>query len=64
MFKGKTAQKSGFKLIEKRIPYGYNHKSYNSNDFNNVADYFSNIKCEVENGNYYFQKFSNSKKNE
>ncbi|MFT4147052.1 MAG: GNAT family N-acetyltransferase [Mobilitalea sp.] len=61
----RTAQKSGFKLIEKRIPYDYNDKNNNSNGFNDVVDYFSNIQCEVENGNYYyFQKFSNSNKNE
>lgn len=61
----RTAQKSGFKLIEKRIPYDYNDKSNNIDEFNDVVDYFSNIQCEIENGNYYyFQKFSINKKNE
>lgn len=61
----RTAQKSGFKLIEKRIPYGFNNKSYNIDDTNDIAAYFSNIQCEIENGNYYyFQKLSKSNKNE
>lgn len=61
----RTAQKSGFKLFEKRMPYDYNNKSYNIDDMNDVIDYFSNIKCEIENGNYYyFQKHSMSKTKE
>ncbi len=61
----RTAQKSGFKLIEKRIPYDYIDESHNVDDFNDVVHYFSNIQCEVKNGNYYyFQKLSknNNKK--
>lgn len=58
----RTAQKSGFKLIEKRMPYDYNDKSYNIDHFNDVVDYFSNNPCEIENGNYYyFLKLSKSK---
>lgn len=61
----RTAQKSGFKLIEKRMPYDYNDKSYIIDDFNDVIGYFSNIQCEIENSNYYyFQKLNMSNKNE
>lgn len=61
----RTAQKSGFKLIEKRMPYDYNDKSYNIDDFNDIVSYFSNIKCEIENGNYYyFLKINKNYKNE
>lgn len=58
----RTAQKSGFKLIEKRIPFSCNDNSCNVNDFNAAANYFSNIECEIKNGNYYyFQKFYKAK---
>jgi ribosomal-protein-alanine N-acetyltransferase len=59
----RTAQKSGFKLIEKRMPYDYNDKSYNIDHFNDVVDYFSNNPCEIENGNYYYFLKLNKSKN-
>lgn len=53
----RTAQKSGFTLMEKRMPYGRNVKSHPADDYSMVADYFAHIPCEIENGNYYyFQK--------
>lgn len=56
----RTAQKSGFTLIEKRIPYQCN-KNCNENDFNAVTNYFSKIQSEIANGNwFYFQKLNKS----
>lgn len=57
----RTAQKSGFTLIEKRIPYNA-YESCHINDFNAVAHYFSNIPCERANGNwFYFQKLNKNR---
>ena len=52
----RVAQKSGFKLIEKRMGFDYNNADCNVNDFNSVSKYFDAIYNDVGSSGYYFQK--------
>jgi len=55
----RTAQKSGFKLFEKRYPYDYFYSKYNVENFDEVKKYFEEMQtrgyCD---GYYYFRKFN------
>jgi ribosomal-protein-alanine N-acetyltransferase len=50
----RVAQKSGFKLIERRI--GFDYEKCSASDFNAVNEYFDNIKSGNGLYSYYFQK--------
>ena len=53
----RTAQKSGFKLFEKRVPYDYYYSTHNAEDFTGVGDYFTNNQSTTGSCYYYFRKF-------
>lgn len=52
----KTAQKSGFRLIDKRIGFDYDNAQCNVEDFNAVSEYFDKVNNNVGLCNYYFLK--------
>lgn len=54
----RTAQKSGFKLIEKRIGFDNDNPDCNVKDFHAVGDYFAQIQNNVGSCGYYFQKIN------
>lgn len=54
----RTAQKSGFRLIERRIGYDYDNADCNEGDLNEVNGYFNEKNDEVGSSDYYFQKFN------
>ena len=54
----RTAQQSGFKLIEKRIGFDYNNADCNVEDFSAVGEYFAKALSHVGLSGYYFQKRS------
>jgi len=58
----RTAQKSGFKLFEKRVPYDYHYSSTNVENFNEVAGYFANNQSTTGSCYYYFRKFRKDSK--
>lgn len=59
----KTAQKSGFKLFEKRYPYDYFYSECDVENFDEVNKYFKYLQsrgyCD---GYYYFRKFNKNSK--
>ncbi|MDD4494802.1 MAG: GNAT family N-acetyltransferase [Eubacteriales bacterium] len=54
----RTAQKSGFRLFEKRFPYDYHYSKCDVNDFNDVGEHFYNKQNEIGSCYYYFRKFN------
>ena len=58
----RTAQKSGFKLFEKRIPYDYYYSKCGVEDFDAVSEHFAKKQCEVGSCYYYFRKFNKNSK--
>jgi len=58
----RTAQKSGFKLFEKRVPYDYFYSRCNVEDFNAVAEYFAEKQSSIGSNYYYFRKFNKNSK--
>jgi len=58
----RTAQKSGFKLFEKRVPYDYHYSTVNAEDFNGVGEYFANNQSRTGSCYYYFRKFRKDSK--
>lgn len=58
----RTAQKSGFKLFEKRIPYDYHYSKCNVEDFNAVGENFIRKQRETGSCYYYFRKFNRNSK--
>jgi len=60
----RVAQKSGFKLIGKRIGFDHDNADCNAEDFNAVGEYFAKINHNVGSCEYYFQKFNKFNKTE
>ncbi len=58
----RTAQKCGFQLFEKRVPYDYHYSKCNVEDFYEVKDYFTQKQNEPGSCYYYFRKFSKESK--
>jgi len=58
----RTAQKSGFKLFEKRIPYDYHYRKCNDEDFDAVGNHFIIKQNETGSCYYYFRKFNKNSK--
>lgn len=58
----RTAQKSGFRLFEKRVPYDYHYSKCNVEDFIAVRDNFFNNQNETGSCYYYFRKFNKNSK--
>lgn len=58
----KVAQKAGFKLFEKRVPYDYHYSTVSVEDFDGVGDYFSVNQSKIGSNYYYFRKFSKNSK--
>jgi [ribosomal protein S5]-alanine N-acetyltransferase len=54
----RTAQKSGFKLFEKRVPYDYFYSKCDVEDFKEVKDHFKKNEQETGSCYYYFRKFN------
>ncbi len=54
----RTAQKSGFKLFEKRIPYDYHYSKCDVEDFTAVSEHFIKKQSETGSCYYYFRKFN------
>jgi len=58
----RTAQKSGFKLFEKRVPYDYHYSTINVEKLNEVGEYFANNQSTTGSCYYYFRKFNKNSK--
>ena len=58
----RTAQKSGFKLFEKRVAYDYYYSKVNVEDFNAVGEYFAVNQSRAGSNYYYFRKFNKNSK--
>lgn len=58
----RTAQKSGFKLFEKRVPYDYYYSQCNVENFNAINGYFATKQSETGSCYYYFRKFNKNSK--
>lgn len=58
----RTAQKSGFKLFEKRVPYDYYYRQCNDEDFHAVDNHFSQKQSQIGSCYYYFRKFNKNSK--
>lgn len=54
----RTAQKSGFRLFEKRIPYDYHYSKCDVEDFTAVSQHFIKKQSETGSCYYYFRKFN------
>lgn len=54
----RTAQKSGFKLFEKRVPYDYFYSKCDVKNFAAVADHFACNQAEIGSCYYYFRKYN------
>ena len=54
----RTAQKSGFRLFEKRVPYDYFYSECNVEDFQAVSEYFAGKQSGIGSCYYYFRKFN------
>lgn len=54
----RTAQKSGFRLFEKRIPYDYHYSKCDVEDFNAVSEHFIEKQNQTGSCYYYFRKFN------
>ena len=58
----RTAQKSGFKLFEKRVAYDYYYSKVNVEDFNAVNEYFTVNQSQAGSNYYYFRKYNKNSK--
>lgn len=58
----RTAQKSGFRLFEKRVAYDYFYSKCNVEDFNAVGEYFTVNQSQAGSNYYYFRKFNKNSK--
>jgi ribosomal-protein-alanine N-acetyltransferase len=58
----RTAQKSGFKLFEKRVPYDYYWSKCNVENFAEVDKYFEANQSQPGPNYYYFRKFNKNSK--
>ena len=58
----RTAQKSGFKLFEKRVVYDYYYSKVNVEDFTAVGEYFAANQSQAGSNYYYFRKFNKNSK--
>lgn len=58
----RTAQKSGFRLFEKRIPYDYHYSNCDVEDYIAVNCHFVNKQSETGSCYYYFRKFNKNNK--
>ncbi|HBL83768.1 MAG: hypothetical protein A2Y17_08495 [Clostridiales bacterium GWF2_38_85] len=54
----RTAQKSGFRLSEKRVGYYYFYSKFNVENFNEVSKYFQTNQAKVGSCYYYFRKYN------
>ncbi len=54
----RTAQKCGFQLFEKRVPYDYYYSKCNVEDFYEVKEYFTKKQNALGSCYYYFRKFN------
>lgn len=54
----RTAQKSGFRLFEKRVPFDYFYCKCDPEDFAAVAEHFARKQAEVGSCYYYFRKYN------
>lgn len=57
----RTAQKSGFRLIDRRIGFDYDIADCNVDDFNTVSEYYDKANNNVGLCYYYFLKFNRNK---
>ncbi len=57
-----TAQKCGFKLFEKRVPYDYHYSDCNAENFNEVNEYLTDKQNQLGSCYYYFRKFNKGSK--
>lgn len=53
----RTAQKSGFKLFEKRVPFDYHYSRCNPEDPEAVAAVFAKNQAKIGSAYYYFRKY-------
>lgn len=53
----RTAQKSGFRLFEKRVPYDYYYSQCNVENFEEVDAHFARNQAQTGSCYYYFRKF-------
>ena len=53
----RTAQKSGFRLFEKRVPYDYHYSQCNVESFEEVGAHFGQNQAQTGSCYYYFRKF-------
>ena len=58
----RTAQKSGFRLFEKRVPYDYHYSTANVNDHGEVHAHFAAKQAETGSSYYYFRKYNKNSK--
>lgn len=58
----RTAQKSGFRLFEKRVPYDYHYSDCNVEDYDEVGKHFAKKQSETGSCYYYFRKFNKHSK--
>ena len=58
----RTAQKSGFKLFEKRIPYDYYWSECNVENHAEISKYFEKNQSRPGPNYYYFRKFNKNSK--
>ena len=54
----RTAQNSGFRLFEKRVPYDYHYSRVNAEDHGAVGQYFAEKQVQLGSAYYYFRKYS------
>jgi len=54
----RTAQKSGFRLFEKRVPYDYHYSDCDAGDFHAIGEHFCKKQSAVGSCYYYFRKFN------
>jgi [ribosomal protein S5]-alanine N-acetyltransferase len=54
----RTAQKSGFRLFEKRVPYDYHYSKCNVENFKEVDEHFTRNQVKTGSCYYYFRKFN------
>jgi len=58
----RTAQKSGFQLFEKRVPYDYHYSRCKVDDFIAVGEHFAEKQNKIGSCYYYFRKFNKNSK--
>lgn len=54
----RTAQKSGFKLFEKRFPYDYHYSNCNVENYAEVGRHFEEKQKQIGTCYYYFRKYN------